>query len=583
MVKRIALVALCFFEVLLVTAQNKSEKLPDNWFNLDLSTSGYFGISVEKAYAELLKDKKPKEKIIVAVIDAGIDINHEDLKDVLWTNPKEIPDNGIDDDKNGYVDDIHGWNFIGSKKGDLSYDNLEMVRIKRKYEPKYHSTITSTVLDSIQKNEYQLYLKAVADFGKEYDEASSAFSTYVAIKKMLDSVARINKKEIPSLEDISRYEANDEAEEQLKKIIHKGAKKEGGIEKFYRSITKGCRKLDILLKYNLNEKYDQRAELVGDNYEDSYQKDYGNNNVIGPNPEHGTHVSGIIGANRNNNIGIMGIANNVSIMAVRVVPEGDERDKDVANGIRYAVDNGARIINMSFGKAYKWDKKAVDSAVKYAEKKGVLLIHAAGNDNRNNDLADNYPNKYFDSKEAADYEKNRNKLLPQLIKGMPPPTYEYDFQKNKTGLMVPKAVPLDSAKYKLPHAGNWIEVGASSYKNNDNLKTSFSNYGKYNVDVFAPGYRINSTVPDSKYEEFDGTSMASPMVAGAAALILSYFPQLTPVQLKDILMKSVTKVTRKVNYKDEKGQTLRVNFSEICKSGGVINVYNAILLAETYK
>jgi cell wall-associated protease len=572
-------------------AQDKNVTLPPNWFNLDLTANGYFGVSTEKAYSELLNGKTPKQKIIVAVIDGGTDIKHDDLKDVIWTNTKEIPGNGIDDDNNGYIDDIHGWNFLGSKKGNLTYDNLELVRIKRKYEGKYRSTIPSTVLDSTEKKEYQLYKKVLADFGKKYDDASSAFPIYIVIKKVMDSVAFINKKEIPSLADIDQYKPDDETEEQVVKIIRKGAKDDGGIDKFYNNIKKGYHELEVMLKYNLNEKYDERAALIGDDYSNSSQRNYGNNDVTGPSADHGTHVSGIIGANRTNNLGILGVANNVSIMTIRVVPEGDERDKDVANGIRYAVDNGARIVNMSFGKGYKWDKKAVDEAVKYAESKGVLLVHAAGNDNSNNDIIENYPNKYYDSPEAEAYEKlhkkrpDQNTFIPPKPGDMPGQQPGQPVQGMNGGRRPdPFAkVVLDSNKFNLPRANNWIEVGASAYKDNDELKASFSNYGKYNVDVFAPGFMINSTIPGSKYEEYDGTSMAAPVVSGVAALILSYYPELSPMQLRDIIMKSVTKVNHKVKYRDDKGENVRVQFSEVCVSGGIVNVYNALKLAETYR
>lgn len=564
-------------------AQDKNVKLPSNWFNLDLTADGYFGISTEKAYAELLKNKKPKQKIVVAVIDGGTDIKHEDLKDVLWTNTKEIPGNGIDDDGNGYIDDVHGWNFIGSKNGNLAYDNLELVRIKRKLEPKYRSVIRSTVLDSAEKEEYALYKRVVSDFGKKYDEASAAFPIYIAIKKVMDSVAMVNQKKIPSLEDMEKYKADDELEEYIKKIIRKGSKDEGSIEKFYESIQKGHKELEQMLKYNLNEKYDERAALVGDDYTNSNERIYGNSDVIGPDAEHGTHVSGIIGANRSNDIGIKGVANHVSIMTIRVVPQGDERDKDVANGIRYAVDNGARVINMSFGKGYKWDKKVVDEAIKYAESKGVLLVHAAGNDNQDNDVTDNFPNKYYDSPEAEAYEK-KNKPKVSMFPPMPIPSNRMNGGPAPAPKKDPFAkLPLDSAKYQLPHAKNWIEVGASAYKNDDDLKASFSNYGKHNVDVFAPGFMINSTVPNSKYEEFDGTSMAAPVVTGLAALILSYYPELTAVDVKDIIMKSVTKVARKVKYKNDKDETVRANFSDLCVSGGIVNAYKALKLAENYK
>jgi subtilisin family serine protease len=574
-------------------AQDKKVKLPPNWFNLDLVADGYFGISTEKAYNELLKGKQPKQKIVVAVIDGGTDITHEDLKDVLWTNTKEIPNNGKDDDGNGYVDDIHGWNFIGSPKGNLAYDNLELVRIKRKYEGKYRSVIPSTKLDSTERQEYQLYKRVLADFGKKYDDASSAFPIYIAIKKVLDSVAYINKKEIPSLEDIDKYVADDETEEQVKKIIRKGSNDEGGIDKFYKTIKKGYHELEVMLKYNLNENYDPRQELVGDDYSNSNQRNYGNNDVTGPNADHGTHVSGIIGANRNNNLGVMGVANSVSIMTIRVVPEGDERDKDVANGIRYAVDNGAKIINMSFGKSYKWDKKAVDEAVKYAETKGVLLVHAAGNDNENIDFKENYPTKFYESPEAEAYaKKNRNRInlsdfIPPKPGDMPGQQPGMPGQGMNNGYRKPdpfaKPIQPDSAKFKLPHANNWIEVGASAYKDDDELKADFSNYGKYSVDVFAPGFMINSTTPGSKYEEFDGTSMASPVVSGLAALILSYYPDLKPYQVREIIMNSVTKVNHKIKYKNERDENVRVPFSDICVSGGVVNAYNALKLAETYQ
>jgi len=572
---------LLIFVTSISNAQDKNVKLPPNWFNLDLISDGYFGISTEKAYRELLKNQKPKQRIVVAVIDGGTDIKHEDLKDVLWINKKEIPGNGIDDDGNGYIDDVHGWNFLGSKKGNLVYDNLELVRIKRKLEPKYRSVIRSTVLDSVEKEEYNLYRRVVSDFGKRYDEASSAFPIYIAIKKVMDSVAFVNQKKIPSLEDMEKYKADDEMQEYIKKIVRKGSKDEGSVEKFYESIEKGHKELEQMLKYNLNENYDERAALVGDDYSNSNEHIYGNIDVTGPDADHGTHVSGIIGANRDNEIGIKGVANHISIMTIRVVPQGDERDKDVANGIRYAVDNGARVVNMSFGKGYKWDKKVVDEAIKYAESKGVLLIHAAGNDNQNNDVTDNFPTKYYDSPESEAYAKKNKK--PEAKPFIAPSPSAMNGRPGAPTRAIVKSPPLDVEKYQLPHAKNWIEVGASAYKDDDNLKASFSNYGKYNVDVFAPGFMINSTVPNSKYEEFDGTSMAAPVVSGLAALILSYHPELTAVDVKDIIMKSVTKVSRKVKYKNEKDETVRTSFSELCVSGGIVNAYNALKLAETYK
>jgi len=562
-------------------AQSKDVKLPANWFNLDLVQDGYFGISTEKAYKELLQHKKPREKIIVAVIDGGVDINHEDLKDVIWTNRKEIPGNGVDDDGNGYVDDIHGWNFIGSKKGNLAYDNLELIRVYRAYNPKFKSTIKSTVLDSIQKEEFDLYTRATTEFGKKYDEAHQTFAIVSMLNKLLDSVAQIHHKTVPSLEDIEKYKPDNEDEEHYLKIIRRGSRESGGMEKFYKEMKDAYKQYDVMLRYNLNPKYDERQALVGDDYANSKERFYGNNDVMGPNAEHGTHVSGIIGANRTNNIGIMGVADNVEIMAIRVVPEGDERDKDVANGIRYAVDNGARVINMSFGKGFKWDKEIVDEAVKYAEEKGVLLVHAAGNDSENNDETENYPNKFYEGPEAIAYRKERKKNAPKAIPFKPSMNQMQNGMGRGMSPVIPKVL-LDTLKFKLPHASNWIEVGASAYKNDASLKASFSNYGKYTVDVFAPGFMIKSTVPDSKYEELDGTSMAAPVVSGLCALILSYYPQLKAKEVREIIMKSATPVLQKVRYTNSKGESTRISFKELCVSGGIVNAYEALKLAEQY-
>ncbi|MHA4896925.1 S8 family peptidase [Pedobacter sp. PWIIR3] len=580
----VLVVGLLLFLNISVFSQSKDVKLPANWFNLDLAKDGYFGISTEKAYTEILKNRKPKEKIIVAVIDGGVDIKHEDLKDILWTNTKEIAGNGIDDDGNGYVDDIHGWNFIGSKGANLEYDNLELVRIIRKYKPLYQSTLPSTVLDSVQRDEFNLFNKARREFGIKYNEADESFRYLSLINHVIDSVARVKKKEVPSAEDFDNYVADNEEEEQVKKAIRSGAKESGSIEKYVKDMREAYKQYDVMLRYNLNLEYDTRQQLVGDDYANVNERKYGNNDVTGPNADHGSHVSGIIGAKRDNGIGINGISNSVSIMAVRVVPEGDERDKDVANGIRYAVDNGARIINMSFGKGFKWDKQAVDEAVKYAEKKGVLLVHAAGNDSNDNDIVENYPNKYYDSPEAIAYQKSQRKKMGAMpiIK-----TEQPEVPMNRRGRYPSpsnfKKIQPDTTKFGFAHATNWIEVGASAYANDATLKASFSNYGKHTVDVFAPGFMIKSTVPNSKYEEFDGTSMASPVVAGLAAMILSYHPELSPSEIRDIIMKSVVKVEQKVRYRNEKGETLKVPMSDLCVSGGVVNAYQAILLADKYK
>jgi subtilisin family serine protease len=448
----------------------------------------------------------------------------------LWTNPKEIPGNGKDDDGNGYIDDVHGWNFIGGKDGkNVDQDNLEVTRLIRIYEPKYISVLPSTPLSEKERREFVAYQKMITDYTTKMEEASFGKVNYGGLKTELDGIVKTIGKDVKDITkaDLDAYQTTSDRQ----KMVIRVAKKEldnGSFEKFYNDVSDGVKYFTDQADFHLNKEFDPRG-IVGDNYEDASERIYGNNDVKGPDAEHGTHVAGIIGAKRNNNKGVNGVADNVQIMAVRLVPNGDERDKDVANGIRYAVDNGAKVINMSFGKGYVYNKKTVDDAVKYAESKDVLLVHAAGNDAQDNDKEKNYPTKYF----------------------------------------------TDSLDAVVGEAKNWITVGATGLKQDSDLLAEFSNYGYRSVDVFAPGVKINSTIPESKYKENQGTSMAAPVVAGLAAMIRAYYPTLTAEQVKEVIMKSVTKVDQKVKVKSE-GGSKRVYLDEISVSGGIVNAYKAI-------
>ena len=497
-----------------------------NWQNLDLKTDGMFGISTEKAYAELLKGKS-HTKIIVAVIDGGVDINHEDLKGIIWNNPKEIAGNNADDDKNGYADDVHGWDFIGSAKGNVHYDNLELTRILKKYWFKF-AYVNPDTLKPAELAIYNQQKKLTDELQKKRTEAQSNLQNITGFKQALESVQVRLGKDNPTLRDFQEFVPQSNADVQVKSIVFKLMPNFKDFKNFkMKVIDEGYKHYNEQLNYHLNLDYESR-DIVGDDYANSSEHFYGNNDVTGPDADHGSHVAGIIGAIRDNAIGVKGVANDVTIMSVRTVPNGDERDKDVANAIRYAADNGAKVVNMSFGKAYSWDKKAVDDAVKYAMSKDVLLIHAAGNDNQDNDKETNFPNRVYEDKSGT--------------------------------------------------ADAWIEVGASGFKDDKTLKAAFSNYGKNTVDVFAPGVAINSTTPNSAYAEHDGTSMAAPVVTGLAALIRSYYPQLTAVQVKDVILKSVVKINHKVTYK-EGTKEKSIAFEDLCKTGGIINAYNALQLA----
>lgn len=501
----------------------------ENWQNLDLKTDSVFGISTEKAYKELLKGKK-SVPVIVAVLDGGVDLNHEDLKRVIWTNKKEIAGNGIDDDKNGYADDVHGWNFLGGPKGSVEFEALELTRLVRRDAARFANVTASTVAPK-DKDAYDTFIKNRTELEKELGTAKSNLAGITGFKNALDAVVKKIGKENPTLDDFKNFKPQTQLDGRIKEAIIDNLKGDD-FKTFYESqIAEGYKYYYNQVNYNYNLEYDPRS-IVGDDPNNSKERFYGNNDIKGPDALHGSHVSGIIAADRTNNIGIKGVADNVLIMGVRNTPNGDERDKDVANAIRYAADNGAKVINMSFGKAYSWDKAAVDEAVKYAVSKDVLLVHAAGNENQNIDVEKNFPtNKYLDGGVAS----------------------------------------------------SWITVGASGPLDGDQLKAPFSNYGKTSVDVFAPGVSIRSTVPDNnQYKEEDGTSMAAPVVSGLAALIRSYYPKLTAVQVKEIIMKSVVKVNHNVNNMNG-ADTISIPFADLCVTGGIVNAYNALKLAATYK
>lgn len=500
------------------------------WYLLDKSDSTA-GISVERTYRELLTGRKPTP-VIVAVIDGGIDTTHEDLRRVLWVNPKEVAGNGKDDDKNGYVDDVHGWNFIGGKDGrNVTNETAEVTRIYAQFKPKYEGKDRKTLKPDQQK-EYDLYMKTKAEVEKsqaqyktQYQGISQFYTQYTTAVANLKKVLNVTKLDTTTLRNVSDTLTNAELKRPVMGILRL-LRQQGAADTdvVMGELEKANEQLKSRAEYSYNPEFDSRA-IVGDNPNDLNQRDYGNPDIAGSRPDHGTHVSGIIGADRTNKLGVMGIADAVQIMGVRAVPDGDERDKDVANAIRYAVDNGAQVINMSFGKGYSPQRIAVEEAERYALAKGVLLVQAAGNDGSDIDTAANYPSPRF-----------------------------------MDGTSIP----------------NVITVGASSRRSNADLVASFSNYGKKTVDVFAPGKDIYSTVPGSKYENNSGTSMASPVVTGVAAVLKSYFPKLTYADIKQIILQSATPYATKVKRPES---DVTVDFASLSKTGGVVNLYEAVKLA----
>lgn len=502
------------------------------WATLDSALDKIEGTSTEKAYKAFKVPSKGKP-VIVAVIDSGIDINHPDLKGHIWSNPAckggEVE---VVDDGNGYKNDCHGWNFLGGYDSEGKIRNVgattlevtrEYVRLKKLSES-----------GQMSASDAALFAKVSADFTSQRDQKVALYDRYLVFQKAFKTLkdAGLTAETAAGVDAVD--ETGNEEITQAKILVKKLL--ERGVDSAYVEMAVGELSEGVLFQFNTSfDPYTAGTTqtIVGDNPAIMNEKGYGNTDVTGPDASHGTHVSGIIAANRANRIGIKGQARNVLIMPVRAVPNGDERDKDIANAIRYATDMGAQIINMSFGKPYSPQKSYVDEAMAYAASKGVMLVHAAGNDGKNTESTENnFPNKKLSTTSTPDAE-----------------------------------------------VSTWIEVGASSKEKGLNLPADFSNWGKTSVDVFAPGVGIVSTTPNNTYSSFNGTSMASPEVAGVLALMLNVFPNATPDQLKSALFNTVTKYDGLMVAQpaDGAGEGEIVAFDSLSKTGGVVNAYRALL------
>jgi cell wall-associated protease len=509
--------------------------LPKNWHTLDYKTDHYYGISLKQAYT-LLKGKKSKT-VIVATIDSGADTLQRDLKSILWTNTKEIPNNGIDDDHDGYIDDVHGWNFLGGANGKCDYNETteevrEYARLKGKYATLTEGTATDKKEFAYWQSVKTVHDSTIAKSETETKQLAPVLNVLIATSGLIKNYLKLPSEasfDIKSLDKITA--ANDTVMQS--KTIWSGILQEEGAQA---NSTKTIKDLSEYLKKlnnDVNPDLDARKNIIGDNPDDNSNPKYGNNLVKFEDASHGTGVAGLIGAVRNNGYGIDGVADNVRIMPIKAVPDGDEYDKDIANAIRFAVDHGAKVVNMSFGKKLSPHKVWVDDAFKYAAAHNVLLVMAAGNDNQDVDAKPSYPNDTFADGSGTD-------------------------------------------------ADNMINVGASAALLNDQLAATFSNYGKRNVDVFAPGVKVTSIDKDAEFNTADGTSFASPITAGIAALILEYYPKLSARQVKQIILKSATPLTGTMVLKPG-STTEKVDFASLSKTGGIVNAYKAILIASQTK
>jgi subtilisin family serine protease len=501
------------------------ESAPERWWMLDPATDNVAGAAVERAYRELLAGRQPTRTIVVAIIDSGVDTAHVDLRPVLWRNPGEQPGTGRDDDGNGYVDDVFGWNFIGGPDGrNVDVDTYEVTRLHAECLRRFGDGRTpATEAEQIARRECARIDDAYSSKVEETQHMVGQLQQMDESVQIIWGILRGQLGQEPTVERVAALRPERPELRQARDAFLQLAEYNITPE----MVREELERLEQLLEFGLDPEFDPRP-IVGDNYADVTERSYGNRDVTGPDASHGTGVAAIVGAVRDNDSPIAGIAPNVRIMAIRAVPNGDERDKDVANAIRYAVDNGAHIINMSFGKAFSPEKAAVDEAVRYADERGVLLVHAAGNDGDDLGIEANFPNRFY----------------------------------------------LDGDTARL-----WLEIGASSWRGGDRLAAEFSNWGRDHVHVFAPGVDIMSALPGDEYRAASGTSFAAPVVSGLAALLMSYFPELDAADVRRVILESATPLGARPVMRPGYGE-VTVGFDELAATGGIVNAFEAVRLAE---
>ncbi|CAN5376633.1 S8 family peptidase [soil metagenome] len=519
-------------------AQQAPKPLPDppkNWHAMDYKTDGFYGVSLNQAYL-FLKGKKSKT-VIVSTMDSGIDTAQRDLKSILWVNPKEIPGNGKDDDHNGFVDDVHGWDFLGGKFGKVDLtETTEEVREYFKLKDKY--TGTSTATPGMEKefaywqNVKTTYDSTITKSRNEIKDLSTELNVLTATNFYVKRALKLKSDQSFTIKDLANIKTLNDTVSQSK-TVWESVFQQIGETTTNAKVLKDISEYYAKLNNNLNPDLAARKIIVGDDPDVQDGKPYGNNILKMADASHGTGVAGLIGAIRNNGYGINGVADNVRIMSLKVVPNGDEYDKDVANGIRYAVDNGAKIINMSFGKKISPHKDWVDAAFKYAAEKDVLLVLASGNESNDMDAKPEFPNDTFLDGSVTDMD-------------------------------------------------NVINVGSSAARVDENLAGSFSNYGKKSVDIFAPGVKVTSIDSDAEFNTEDGTSFSAPIVSGIAALCLEYYPDLSARQLKEAILGSAVPLSGTMVIKPGT-KDVKVDFASLSKTGGIVNAYKALLLASKMK
>ena len=520
-----------------VVVQNKQlESYP--WSKQNYGKDMNNGISLEKLQTSTLLTNPSEQNVIVAVLDTQTDIDHEAISEQLWINEDEIPNNNIDDDGNGYVDDVNGWNFMGfDNDGYFRYQNFEYTRILRYKDDFLNKNSVYAKSDSLLSLEYdravitqKRYHRFYTNWAKSLDFSIDMWQTVTdsLIRFFPDEDYDLNTLDslysIYKINDKSYIKRRDDRDTDLGALIfYKIVDLETNTNSLKNVIDSKLQK-DSIINYNLNVNVDRKLQFKRTG------AFYGNNklNINKYSNNHSTEVISIIAGSATKEE-LISFHKNIKVMPICISVSGDEHDEDVANGIRYAVDNGAKVINMSFGKQFSLYPEIVHQAFLYAQQHNVLLVHASGNDAIDIDATPFYP-------------------------------IDINYYTGEEGVQ------------------NFINVGAISKRTDSTMVSSFSNYGKKNVDIFAPGEYIHVAQATKKQYGYDsGTSLSAPLVSATAALLYLYFPKLSVFDIKECILESGNSIDKNVLKPGTKNEY--VHFSELCSSGKILNVYAAFLMA----
>jgi subtilisin family serine protease len=530
----------------------------ENWHHL-APEDGVFGAAIERAHAAARESglRPARRPITIALIGGGIDISHKAISDIIWVNRRERRINGRDNDRNGWIDDRHGWNFLGNDTMTINslstMGDREFLRLKDKYnhflfvedgiaymfDDELGALVETEPPADMEEFEYFLRVVTESELAETNRGVMLAKAVVWYIREIGHSMRMAYPERVLTRTDFGEFVRAQQSTTAMQDalfafidLMFMSANTEDWNTMAAFADTEFIPIQELRHERAMARRFPRERELIGDDPNDLNDKGYGNNNLLANNALRNTMIAGIIGAGGGQSE-IRGITNNVQIMTLRIEADfGEPYMKDMALAIRYAVEQGADIIQLGATNRLfpRHQSHWVEEALRYAEQRNVLVVIPVRDLSSNLDDFPFYPNRNL-----------------------------------STGTL-----------------SNIITVAASDSLGNPFL---WANFSETELDIFAPGVEIKSAMPGNRYAIDSGSAYAAAMVTGVAAFIKNYFPQITPAQMRQLLIDTVTDRSDaevEKQYRATAGSmrgriaTDLFLFSDLCVSGGILNAERAI-------